>query len=134
MLPTWLTAGVTALVVLALLDAVWLTAIAPTSRRVIAAIQGTPLQIRWIPAAVVYILIAVAVTAFAILPATGVLDAAGRGALLGLALYGVYDFTNHATLTAYPLPYALADTAWGTFLCGAAAASTYAILKNLPDL
>jgi uncharacterized membrane protein len=128
MFPTALTAFLTTTVVLLLLDAVWLTAIAPTSRRVIAGIQGTPLQIRWIPAAVVYILIAVAVTAFAVMPATSTLDAAGRGALLGLALYGVYDFTNHATLTGYPLSFALADTAWGTFLCGATAAAVYGLL------
>jgi uncharacterized membrane protein len=28
-------------------------------------------------------------------------------------VYGVYDFTNYATLRDWPLALALADTAWG---------------------
>lgn len=116
---TW----ITALLLLLTFDAVWLTVIAPTSRRVIAGIQGSPLQVRWIPAALVYLLIAVGIAVFAV--ASGPLEVAGRGALLGLVIYGVYDLTNHATLTGYPLSYALADIAWGTFLCGAVASATY---------
>ncbi len=133
MLPSSLTAFLLSLVILLLLDAVWLTAIAPTSRKVVASIQGTPMQIRWIPAAVVYLLIAIAVVYLAVLSASSTLEAAGRGAVLGLAMYGVYDFTNHATLTAYPLPYAIADTAWGTFLCGVTAAATYGVLHYKAD-
>jgi uncharacterized membrane protein len=132
-IPIGVSAFVVAMVILLLLDAVWLTAIAPTSRRVIAGIQGTPMQIRWISAAFVYLLIAVAVVYLAVLSATNTMEAASRGALLGLALYGVYDFTNYATLTGYPLPYAIADTAWGTFLCGTAAAATYGILHYKAD-
>lgn len=119
--PAWLTRGISTLVLLLLLDAVWLTAIAPTSRRVIAAIQGTPMEIRWIPAFMVYILIAIAIVIFAVPKEP--LTAAGHGAVLGLTLYGVYDLTNYATLRAYPLTYALADMAWGTFLCGTTAAA-----------
>lgn len=126
MLPAILTRFVTALLLLLLLDAAWLTANAPASRRLIAAIQGSPLQIRWVPAAAVYLLIAAGVVAFAVAPPTdSVLEAAGRGALLGLAIYGVYDLTNLATLTNYTVSYAVADIAWGTFLCGTIAAATY---------
>jgi uncharacterized membrane protein len=125
MLPSWLTRFLTVILLLLLLDAVWLTAIAPASRRLIAGIQGSPLEIRWIPAAIVYLLITAGVVAFAVSPAEGILDAAGRGALLGLIIYGVYDLTNLATLTKYTVPYALADIAWGTFLCGTTAAATY---------
>jgi uncharacterized membrane protein len=116
MLPEWLTRFMTALVLLFLLDAVWLTAIAPTSRRVIAGIQGSPLQVRWIPALFVYLLIAAGITVFGT-------DAA-HGSLLGLVIYGVYDLTNHATLRGYPLSYAVSDIAWGTFLCGTVTAAT----------
>ena len=125
MLPQWLTRSLTAIVLLLLLDAVWLTANAPASRRLIAAIQGSPLQIRWAPAVLVYLLIAIGVVFFAVAPAESALDAAGRGALLGLVIYGVYDLTNNATLTGYPLSYAVADMVWGTFLCGTAAGATY---------
>ncbi|MDE3157076.1 MAG: DUF2177 family protein [Acidobacteriota bacterium] len=35
-------------------------------------------------------------------------------ALLGLVVYGVYDFTNYSTLRDWPLTLAVVDTAWGT--------------------
>lgn len=39
------------------------------------------------------------------------------GALFGLVLYGVYDFSNYAILKNYTLAMTLVDWAWGTFLC-----------------
>ena len=36
-----------------------------------------------------------------------------KGALFGLITYGVYNFTNYATLQQYPLGLALVDTLWG---------------------
>ncbi len=39
------------------------------------------------------------------------------GALYGLILYGVYDFTNYSIMAPYTLVMTLADIAWGTFLC-----------------
>ncbi len=117
----------TILLTLLVLDAGWLTAIAPTVRSLWASIQGSPLQIRWIPAAVVYALIAPAVWFFAVQPATSTLTAAGRGAALGLFAYGVYDMTLYATVTKYPLGLALSDMAWGAFLCAAAAAAGFAV-------
>ncbi|HJX05248.1 MAG TPA: DUF2177 family protein [Candidatus Nanoarchaeia archaeon] len=43
--------------------------------------------------------------------------AAVYGAIFGLVLYGVYDFTNFAILKDYKLAITLVDCAWGTFLC-----------------
>ena len=115
------------LVTLLVLDAGWLTAIAPTVRALWASIQGSPLQIRWIPAAVVYVLLMVGTWFFAVQPATSILAAAGRGAALGLVAYGVYDMTLYATVTKYPLSMALSDMVWGAFLCGAAAVAGYLV-------
>ena len=113
-------------VIILALDAVWLTATSSSSRAVIAAIQGKPLQIRWVAAAAVYVIMIAAVWFFAVEPASGWLDGAGRGAALGFVMYGLYDLTNYATLAAYPLQFALTDIAWGTllFTVAAAAAST----------
>ena len=41
-----------------------------------------------------------------------------EGAFFGLAVYGVFDFTNHAILDNYSLPLAIMDTVWGMVLCG----------------
>jgi uncharacterized membrane protein len=67
-------------------------------------------------ALLVYALMALALTAFA-LPRIGATapwyEAAGWGALLGACIYGVYDFTNHATLKGWPPAFMAADIAWG---------------------
>jgi uncharacterized membrane protein len=44
-------------------------------------------------------------------------SAALYGAIFGLVLYGVYDFSNFAILKDYRLAMVLVDWAWGTFLC-----------------
>jgi uncharacterized membrane protein len=116
---------------LLILDAGWLTAIAPTVRKLWASIQGSPLQIRWAPAAVVYVLLTLGTWYFAVSPAdTTPLTAAARGAALGLVAYGVYDMTLYATVTKYPLGMAIADMAWGAFLCGTAAAAASVIIPH----
>ena len=98
------------------LDAVWLTMNAAASRSVIAAIQTKPMEIRWIPAAFVYILMIAATWFFAVWKTPSWKVATAKGAALGLALYGLYDLTNYTTFIKYPLDYALKDIAWGTFL------------------
>jgi uncharacterized membrane protein len=110
-------------VVILFADAVWLTTTAAGTRQIFAAIQGQPLTIRWIPAVVVYAIMIAAVWFFAVQPAADWLGAAGRGAALGLAAYGIYDLTNYASLAKYPLSFALTDMMWGTFLFGVAAAT-----------
>jgi uncharacterized membrane protein len=121
----------TIVAVLLVLDAGWLTAIAPTVRALWASIQGSPMQIRWPPAAVVYILLTFGTWYFAVAPAdTTPLTAALRGAALGLVAYGVYDMTLYATVTKYPLSMALADMAWGAFLCGSAATAAHLIVPH----
>lgn len=40
------------------------------------------------------------------------------GAIYGLVVYGVYDFTNYALLNAWPLSITLIDLGWGMFANG----------------
>ncbi len=105
------------------MDAVWLTYNAAFHRQVFAIIQGSPLQIRMAPAILTYVIMIAAVWFFAVAPSgTDWLAAAGRGAAIGVAMYGVYDLTNLATLTKYPIGYAITDMIWGSFLCATVAA------------
>jgi len=46
------------------------------------------------------------------------MSAAAWGLAFGLVTYGVYDWTNRATLTGYSLRLTLADMAWGGVICG----------------
>ena len=111
------------------LDGTWLTATVATSRRLFAAIQGKPLQVRWEPAVAVYVLMIAAVWFFAVRPASGWQEAAALGAALGFVMYGLYDLTNLATLSAYTLQFAITDMLWGTtlFAVSAGLAAAYQI-------
>ena len=75
----------------------------------------------WPAAFVVYALLGTGIALFVIPRAATVSLAATYGALLGLVVYGVYDFTNYSTLRQWPLVLALADVAWGVVACAAAA-------------
>ena len=41
-----------------------------------------------------------------------------NGMLFGLVVYGVYDFTNLATINGWTLNFAIQDILWGMILCG----------------
>jgi uncharacterized membrane protein len=85
---------------------------------------------RWAAALFVYLLIPAGMMLFVrpqLSPADPVWRALLWGAAYGFVVYGVYDFTNRATLDAYSLRLALADVAWGTVLCGGTAAILHAI-------
>jgi uncharacterized membrane protein len=79
----------------------------------IARMAGGSFTPNWPAALAVYLLLGAGIASFAAPRATGPASAAGYGALLGLVVYGVYDFTNFSTLKDYPIALALADLAWG---------------------
>jgi uncharacterized membrane protein len=43
------------------------------------------------------------------------------GAIYGFVLYGLYGFTNYATLAGWTLPLLFVDVLWGSFLCAVSA-------------
>lgn len=106
-----------AFVVLLAVDAVWLFFVGPTALAMTATIQGSPVAFRVLPALVVYVALAYLVQ----LPTT-----TKDAALLGAAVYAVYDFTNLALLKKYSPAMAVADTMWG----GVLFAVTHTILKH----
>lgn len=105
-----------------LMDAFWLTFRANYHTKLFKSVQGSDITVRLIPAALIYILIPLAVVYFAVAPSKTLHDALLSGLLLGFAMYGVYDLTNLATFKGWTLEMTLIDMAWGTFLCGSAAA------------
>ena len=76
----------------------------------------------WPAAFVVYALLGTGIALFVIPRAPTVSLAAAHGALFGLVVYGVYDFTNYSTLRQWPFVLTLADVAWGTAASAACAA------------
>jgi len=86
----------------------------------------------WASAVAVYVLIPVGVALFVMPLANGSpYRALGWGALFGVVLYGVYDFTNHALIKDWPLTVVVVDVIWGAVLCGVTALLTYYIAGRL---
>lgn len=77
----------------------------------------------WWAAWLVYVLIPLGIVIFVLprlpLEASG-LQAFAWGALYGLILYGVYDFTNYSLVAQWPLRLTLVDLLWGGTVCGLA--------------
>lgn len=120
------------LVLLAILDYLWLgilmTSFYVTQFGDLGRIVDGKFQILYLPAIGVYLLLALGVSFFAILPGASLGTVFFRGAVLGLIVYGIYDLTNKATLVKWPLPLMVVDIAWGTLVCGLAAAGTHWIV------
>jgi uncharacterized membrane protein len=76
----------------------------------------------WPAAFVDYVLLGTGIALFVIPPAPTISSAAGYGAMLGLVVYGVYDFTNYSTLRQWPFVLVLVDVAWGMVASAASAA------------
>lgn len=118
--------------ILAVLDFLWLGVIAKGW----LAQQLGPLmreQIMPLPAIAFYLLYAVGLGFFAVLPSLVDGDwmrAFGVGAFFGLVAYGTYDLTNLATLKDWPLPMVIVDLVWGAVLSGVSAAGGVLLLKH----
>src|SRR3954470_10526153 len=75
----------------------------------------------WPAALVVYVLLGTGIALFVVPRAPTVPLAAMYGALFGLVVYGVYDFTNYSTLRQWPFALTVADVAWGAAASGVGA-------------
>jgi uncharacterized membrane protein len=101
----------TSLLLLAL-DIPWLLLMSGTWQATIRGIQsGEAAYYRMWAAVPVYLALA-----FLLLQATS----AEQAALMGLATYAVFDFTNLTLFKQYPLTVAIADSVWGAVLFYAA--------------
>src|SRR6476646_8978634 len=108
------------------LDGVWLGLVMKNFYREqlapIVRLANGGIAPNWPAALIVYVLLGAGIAVFVIPRAPTLASAAAFGGLLGLVVYGVYDFTNFSTLRQWPFALTLADTAWGA-LASATAAS-----------
>jgi uncharacterized membrane protein len=109
-------------VLLIILDAGWLAFRMDYHKALFQAVQGAPIQVRYIPAAIVYIILAAMIYMFVLQTTATPLAAAKKGALLGGAMYAFYDATNLATLKGWTWEMAITDSLWGAVLSGLGAA------------
>ncbi len=107
------------------LDGLWLGVIATRfySRELGSLVRrsATGLDPIWLPAILVWIVIPLGITLFAVPRANGdPLLGLAWGALFGLVLYAVYDLTNLSLIQGWSLRMTITDILWGATLCGIA--------------
>lgn len=132
-LPLWKAVALVflpSLVAFVLLDVAWISLVAVNMFK---AVLGPELRETPDPAsgALAWVCIVGAVFLFALPTARTVAVALRQGALLGLCIYGCYEFTNLSILNRWTWGLALADTAWGATACGFAAVVQLLLLRKL---
>ncbi len=123
---------VATIVPLAVLDALWLLVLA---KGFYADRMGFLFQksINLAPVAAFYPLYALAVLLLVVMPAVthgAWVEALWRGALLGLAAYGAYDLTNHATIANWPVSVTIVDMLWGVCVTAITSVIAYHIIHS----
>ena len=78
----------------------------------INSIQGSPIKMNYLGAALCYILLIIGINYFIIKPRRSVSDAF----LLGIVIYGVFETTNMAVFTKWSWLTVIMDTLWGGVL------------------
>ncbi len=111
-----------AIVFLLILDSLWLGFIMKKFYHtelgtLMRTVDGQFKPILW-AAGMVYFAIALGIVVFVLPRATDLAQSFIYGACLGFIIYGVYDFTNLATIQNWSLKLTIVDVAWGAFLCG----------------
>ena len=86
----------------------------------IQSVQGSPIKINYLGAALCYIFLIAGINYFIIKPRKSVNEAF----LLGIVIYGVYETTNYALLKDWSILSVIIDTLWGGLLF---ASTTYLV-------
>lgn len=123
-----LTRGAAGVLCFMLLDGLWLGLLMNRFYREqlapIARLANGGFAPNWPAALAVYLCLGLGIATLVVPRATDAAGAAAYGAMFGLFVYGVYDFTNYSTLKDWPFALALVDLAWG---CVASALSATAV-------
>ena len=128
-----ITLAVAGAVAFMVLDGVWLGLLMKNFYRdqlaPIVRLADGGIAPNWPAAFVVYLLLGTGMALFVIPRASTISLAAAYGALFGLVVYGVYDFTNYSTLRQWPFALTLADTTWGSLASAAAAVAVRIVAR-----
>ena len=107
-------------ILLIVIDFVYLNVMKSYFDNQIKMVQGTPIKINYLGAALCYVFLIVGINYFIIKPRRSISDAF----LLGIIIYGVYETTNYALFKNWSIWSVIIDTLWGGLLF---AATTYII-------
>jgi uncharacterized membrane protein len=119
----------TFIITLIIIDSVWILGASSFHKSSIAAVQNSPLQANFLPAALFYLLAPLGYIFFVRKVAKTPKEAFLYGALLGMLMYGTFDLSNKAVFKNYPWSYTIADMTWGTFCIGIVSLINFVLLK-----
>ena len=104
------------------IDFIWLKTSYPMYNKLIKNIQGSSIKLRYIPAMISYILIILGYFLY-VEPRMNTINKKDLlkysflyGGAFGIIVYGIYDFTNLATIKNWSLFVSIVDMLWGGIL------------------
>lgn len=118
------------IVLFLIIDSVWVLGGQKIHRGVVEKVQKSPLQVNLIAGLLFYVLALIGYVFIIKKLATDNKSAFLYGLLLGLLMYGTFDFTNKAIFVNYPWSYTIADVSWGTLVFGVVSFLTYEIFHG----
>ncbi len=129
---------IVSLIVIGIIDVPVISQVmSPMWKKMIEDIQVTPFTVKTYAAFVAYLLLALGLSMFS-LPKIRkehiFRDSVVYGGLLGIIIYGVFDFTNLAIIQKYNLKIALIDMVWGGILFTLSSYLAKKILVKLQDI
>jgi uncharacterized membrane protein len=108
-------------IVLIILDSVYLHLMTGYFKKQVMAVQGSPLQLNLVGAALCYVFIIFGLNYFIIKNRKSVKDAF----LLGIVIYAIFELTTLALFKNWYIMSVLIDTLWGGILFGLTTAIVY---------
>jgi uncharacterized membrane protein len=112
---------ITSGILLLLFDAMYLSLVSKHYSKMITNIQGSKMKMKMIYAVLCYIFLIGLINYFIIRDKRDYKDAF----LLGLGVYGVFEFTNAAIIDGWELWAVVTDTLWGGILFALVTLATY---------
>jgi len=106
------------IIILTILDFIYLKSFSGHWKQQVLDIQNSPLQFRWIPTIICYIVIIVSINYFILQTDKSSKQKIIDATVLGLVIYTIFETTNMAIFKNWTIKSVLIDSIWGGILYG----------------
>ncbi len=122
---TWIAHFIVSAVVFGVMDSLWfalfMRKLAFKELRPLLNMVDGKMQAHYPSVFMAYLLMIIIAVVFLVprlSPSMGLLSTFAIGAVMGLCVFGIFDFTNSALFSPYPFKFVMTDVAWGGFMYG----------------
>ena len=106
------------IIILTILDFIYLKTSSAHWKQQVLDVQNSPMQFRWIPTIICYIVIIVSINYFILQTDKSSNQKIIDAIVLGLVIYTIFETTNMAILKNWNIKSVLIDSIWGGILFG----------------